>query len=189
MALSGAQWFLIEGGKKGKEDLVFWDEHSLDKQRYFDISCLVYGHDTDAFQHLVGSKGLPRPRARRCPNEYARIEASWRKLLTPHIKADEEETSEAPAKAAKRPAQQAPEPPKAPTCTVLAEHIMSTLFAAYVASLSPEERAEIEAQPEAKQLMRAEAVEICRKTPWTDEQRLCVLAARTLDAADACDID
>lgn len=59
------------------------DEHSLDKQRYFNTVCLAYGSDPKAFSDLVTDGLLPKARADRCPWEWKQISRSWQRLLAP----------------------------------------------------------------------------------------------------------
>jgi hypothetical protein len=84
-ALVTAMQFL----QSGTEDrhLPFWDEHSFDKQRYFDTLCLIYGKDPEKHKDLVGPKTLPAERAERCPDEYEKLDRAWDTLLAPHLKA------------------------------------------------------------------------------------------------------
>ena len=67
------------------EDLAFWDEHSLNAQRVYSITCLLYGSDPEAYAELVGEDGLPEERAARCPDEYQQKSRAWDKLLAPHL--------------------------------------------------------------------------------------------------------
>ena len=46
MALDGALTFKLYADAD-KSEKIYWDEHSLDEQRYFDTICLVYGHDEE----------------------------------------------------------------------------------------------------------------------------------------------
>lgn len=85
-ALSGAVFFLNSSMENGPFDQPFWDEHSFNVQRFYDITCLVYGSDPDKFASLVTSNTLPAQRARRCPVQFQQIEKSWDKLLAPHLK-------------------------------------------------------------------------------------------------------
>jgi hypothetical protein len=66
----------------------FWDEHSLDEVRFFNILCWVYGQDPGRFRHLVAKGNLPVARAERCPSEWAQLEKSWSTLLAPSLKAN-----------------------------------------------------------------------------------------------------
>ncbi len=87
MALDGAHAFLLLGkSARGSERTEFWDEHSFEQQRYYAITCLVYGSNPEAMARLVGNDGLPQTRAATCPQEYARIDRAWRTLLGEHGK-------------------------------------------------------------------------------------------------------
>jgi hypothetical protein len=59
------------------------DEHSLDEQRFYNTTCLVYGSNTELFKDLVTEGVLPKARAARCPWEWKRISRSWVRLLAP----------------------------------------------------------------------------------------------------------
>jgi len=80
-ALRGAEWFQLNTRRSGSR-APFWDEHSLDQQRYFNILCWVYGSDTTAHAALLGRDwGLPVARAERCPAEYDRMSRAWNSML------------------------------------------------------------------------------------------------------------
>lgn len=72
-----------ENGDKEIDDSTFADEHSLDKQRFFNLVCWVYGSNPDKHEGLVGDDFLPEARAQRCPGEYEQIDRSWSRLLEP----------------------------------------------------------------------------------------------------------
>ena len=190
MALAGAQWFMLQGESAKDSELAFWDEHSLDKQRYFDISCLVYGHAPESFEELVGSDGLPRRRAQRCPSEYSRVEGAWGKLLEPHIRVDSEEAKPAPEKKTPAKAEPKEEAPvaasKVPSCEAALDHVMTKLLPLFLATLSPEERREFESDPGALKSIRADGLQECRTAPWTAEQRQCVVASSDTQWAGRC---
>ncbi len=82
-----AMSFFLSGkeSRKKHEKLDYWDEHSFDKQRYYDILCLVYGKDPDKYADLVPKK-LPQARADQCPAQYEKLDAAWDTLLAPHRK-------------------------------------------------------------------------------------------------------
>ncbi|HEY5838340.1 MAG TPA: DUF4344 domain-containing metallopeptidase [Pyrinomonadaceae bacterium] len=65
---------------------VYWDEHSLDIQRYYDTLCMIYGRDPKENQRYFVNDPLPEERAEICESQYKRIERSWKKLLTPYAK-------------------------------------------------------------------------------------------------------
>ena len=62
-------------------DSDFWDEHSLDMQRYANIVCLVYGSDPDSYDNLIKEWDLPADRAGRCPGDYDSAFASWNSVM------------------------------------------------------------------------------------------------------------
>lgn len=84
-ALDGASSFLSEEEQE-LDDLAFWDEHSLDDQRFYNIVCWSYGKNPEGFQDLVDDGTLPEERAEQCPAEYERMSRSWSQLLEPHVK-------------------------------------------------------------------------------------------------------
>lgn len=69
-----------------ESELPFWDEHSLGKQRFYNIICWTYGHNEQAHNDLVKQGVLPQERAERCSGEYEQLANSWSKLLAPHLK-------------------------------------------------------------------------------------------------------
>ena len=100
-----AAWLLIDNGEGDKaaldaamsfsydamqadsvEDTDYADEHSLSRQRYFNIVCWVYGSSPDSYPDLVSEKMLPDDRAEQCSGEYEQIDRSWNKLLAKYIK-------------------------------------------------------------------------------------------------------
>lgn len=84
-AIDGANSFVGEEEEE-MDDLSFWDEHSLDEQRFYNILCWVYGKDPEGYQYLVDDETLPADRAERCPAEYDRMSRAWVSLLSPYSK-------------------------------------------------------------------------------------------------------
>lgn len=68
------------------DEMAFADEHSLDRQRFYNIICLLYGRNEKKFASLVKDGVLPEARAVRCPGEFARVEKAWDALLAPYTK-------------------------------------------------------------------------------------------------------
>lgn len=62
------EWRLVE---EDQLELAYWDLHSLEIQRYYNIACLVYGADTENREQIVIDTGLPLDRAEWCAEEYA----------------------------------------------------------------------------------------------------------------------
>ncbi|MDX2087613.1 MAG: DUF4344 domain-containing metallopeptidase [Kofleriaceae bacterium] len=83
MALAGAYWFQLQA--KTDRKTPFWDEHAFDGQRFYNIMCLIYGSNPEKYAGFVASGTLPKDRAQRCPEEYAKINKAWEKLLQPHF--------------------------------------------------------------------------------------------------------
>ncbi len=84
-ALNAARQFEIASRDEHAEDMLFWDEHSFSKTRFYDMICLVYGSNPKQNKHLVGPNRLPAERAERCSEEFRRAERSWLKLLAPYV--------------------------------------------------------------------------------------------------------
>lgn len=86
MVLSAVTFFDIVSRQGNNDELAFWDEHSLNQQRFYDMLCLTYGSNPAQNKHLLGKNKLPPERAERCPAEYNRVNHSWAKLLAPYLK-------------------------------------------------------------------------------------------------------
>lgn len=87
MALSGAREFYLEAERdKDLDDSKFADVHSLNKQRFFNIICLIYGQNPTKYGFLKKDGTLPEGREEACESEYEQISKSWSKLLDSHIK-------------------------------------------------------------------------------------------------------
>lgn len=64
---------------------AYADEHALAEQRYFNLQCMIYGTDAQAFAHLVDTGDLTAARAAHCPGETRRVTRAWVRLLVPHL--------------------------------------------------------------------------------------------------------
>ena len=67
------------------EDIQWWDEHGPDRQRAYQIACLLYGSEASAYGPLADAIELPPERRERCEVEYQSVFASWGQLLAPHV--------------------------------------------------------------------------------------------------------
>lgn len=85
MAIEGAYSFIAESESGEEDETPFWDEHSLNEQRFYNSICLIYGSDPEGWDDLVGDDDLPEERAERCPGEYDQISTSWNRLLEPYL--------------------------------------------------------------------------------------------------------
>ncbi|MFM7373155.1 MAG: DUF4344 domain-containing metallopeptidase, partial [Sphaerospermopsis kisseleviana] len=64
-ALASAIQFGLSGNlemESVSQDLSFWDEHSLNYQRFYNIICLVYGKNPKEYDVLVENIGIPPER-------------------------------------------------------------------------------------------------------------------------------
>jgi hypothetical protein len=84
-AINGAIAFALLADE-GENGLAFWDEHSLNQQRFYNTICLVYGNNPKKYNDFVKNGTLPKNRAARCTGEYAQIDRAWSKLLAPFVK-------------------------------------------------------------------------------------------------------
>jgi hypothetical protein len=86
-AVAGAMSFYYQSkGRNQTADVVFADEHSLDKQRFYNILCWLYGHDTSKYANIVSDGILPESRAQRCPGEYDKLSNAWKQQLAAYRK-------------------------------------------------------------------------------------------------------
>jgi len=83
-ALAAAKWFGIMGARGNNADLPFWDEHSLDMQRFYGIIGLMYGANPN--RHMFAEKIVPKRQLERYLNDYPKKLDSWERLLTPHFR-------------------------------------------------------------------------------------------------------
>lgn len=66
--------------------LVFYAEHGLDRQRAFQIICLMTGSDPRSFRALAERAGIPAERQETCIDEFRQAEQSWLSLLRGHLR-------------------------------------------------------------------------------------------------------
>lgn len=85
-ALNGAVFFLLNTQNTDLQNLAFWDEHSLDEQRFYNIFCWVYGSNPQGNLYIFKDGYLPEERAIGCKEEYTRMSNSWDTLLADYIK-------------------------------------------------------------------------------------------------------
>jgi hypothetical protein len=85
--VAGIDQFDLDAAEEAElDELAYWDEHSLSEQRFYNIACLVYGSDPDAYADWVDEDWLPEDRAERCPAEYDQASNSWSVLLEPYFR-------------------------------------------------------------------------------------------------------
>ena len=64
----------------------YFDEHSLDKQRAYEIVCWIAGSSQNDFDVIQKTGLLSSERLDRCPSEYEQKVTSWLELLKPHFR-------------------------------------------------------------------------------------------------------
>jgi hypothetical protein len=85
LADTAKAWFIShERGRREGEELLFYDEHGIDKQRAYNIVCLMVGSDAQKFKLLAEKARMPEERQKTCAFDYSNASWSWNKALEPH---------------------------------------------------------------------------------------------------------
>jgi hypothetical protein len=82
--LSAAAWF--SSNAQGREHTPFWDEHSLDMQRFYTIFTFLYATDPQRYASRAKDLGISDRRLALARRDYPKKEAAWRILLEPHLR-------------------------------------------------------------------------------------------------------
>ncbi len=89
IAISAADLFDLESEDRTTlTDEDFWDEHSLDEQRYYSTLCHVYGSAPEKYKHLIVEGVFDDDRATLCIQDYNNSVNGWHTLLSPYFKGD-----------------------------------------------------------------------------------------------------
>ena len=75
--------------RKQGEELDFADEHGFDKQRAYQIICLMVGSDKEQFKELADWVRMPQDRQRTCTTDYENAKYAWHSLLESHRRIDD----------------------------------------------------------------------------------------------------
>ena len=88
VVLNAAEMFGLESDSvEWFEAADFWDEHSLDIQRYYTSICHVYGSDSEGNEELINEEyGLSEERAEACIEEYELLRDGWLRVLEPYLR-------------------------------------------------------------------------------------------------------
>jgi hypothetical protein len=87
-------WFLSDKRDRWQRlTLTFYDAHGLDKQRAYQIVCLMVGSNPEQFGDLADETGLPEDRQQTCMGDYSNASWSWNKVLEPHRRSEEPKTN------------------------------------------------------------------------------------------------
>jgi Putative metallopeptidase len=80
-------WFYSDRrDRRDGEPLVFYDEHGLDKQRAYQIVCLMVGSNPREFKDLAKETKLPEDRQESCQRDFAEASKSWQVALERHLR-------------------------------------------------------------------------------------------------------
>lgn len=85
-ALQGAMFFAYFSEYQPGHSFPYWDEHGLNEQRFYNITCWLYGLDPGRYTFLVANQILPGDRARWCMEEAAQMGVTIAEDLGPHLK-------------------------------------------------------------------------------------------------------
>jgi hypothetical protein len=77
-----------EGVELADEDMM--DTHSLDKQRAYNIACMMVGKDQARFKDFADRINLPQERRDECVWEYQKSRDSWYSVLGPYLAPDDD---------------------------------------------------------------------------------------------------
>jgi hypothetical protein len=64
----------------------FQDEHSLSKQRFYSLVCMLYGTNPEKYHSLAVKLDYTKSRLHRCQAEAGTITMAWQRLLEPYLK-------------------------------------------------------------------------------------------------------
>lgn len=82
--LGAASWFASKG--ENNDSTPFWDEHSLDMQRFFGIFTMLYATNPERYGETARGLGISEERLAKATVEYRKKEAAWSRLLEPHVR-------------------------------------------------------------------------------------------------------
>jgi hypothetical protein len=73
--------------------LAYYDEHSLSRQRAYQIVCYMVGSDPEKFRALAEETGMPEERQASCKRDFGNTAWAWDTLLKPHKRTTEPRTT------------------------------------------------------------------------------------------------
>ncbi|MGB9370256.1 MAG: DUF4344 domain-containing metallopeptidase [Xanthobacteraceae bacterium] len=84
---SSRGWFLSDRrAKKQKTPMVFFDAHGLDRQRAYNIVCMMVGGNPEKFSKAADLAKMPAERQGNCQGDFSNASWSWEKALAPHTR-------------------------------------------------------------------------------------------------------
>lgn len=85
IVFSGALFWKISATQSNLKNFPFYDEHSPDVRRYYNILCIATGADPLRFIPMAVEDGVPESRLAKCAEEYKKKHAAWETLIAPHL--------------------------------------------------------------------------------------------------------
>lgn len=82
LAAADAQRMSWERGTELGAPVPYWDAHALNIQRFFQITCLLYGAEPDTYAALPARVGMPAARSADCGAEFARADKALAWLVS-----------------------------------------------------------------------------------------------------------
>lgn len=82
---SGALFWKLSAARSDVTRFPFYDEHSPDARRYYNILCIATGADPLRFIPMAVKDGVPESRLAKCAEEYKKKYAAWQMLIEPHL--------------------------------------------------------------------------------------------------------
>jgi len=89
IAISG-EWMMEWQEQVASGDVTYWDAHPLQIQRFYELTCLVYGAEPDVIETIRTESWLPIQRAWYCNQEYVknREALAWLAKEYSHVEFD-----------------------------------------------------------------------------------------------------
>lgn len=84
VALAAAQFFEIMSRGQDVKKLPFWDEHSLDAQRFYNILTVFYGSNPNRYMFL--EKIVPKRTLARSQRDFNHKQRAWDRILNQHLR-------------------------------------------------------------------------------------------------------
>jgi hypothetical protein len=88
---SAKGWFFSDRrDRQTRAPLLYYDDHGLNRQRAYQIVCLMVGSDPVRLKNLADETKLPPARRESCKQDYERASWSWDAVLAPHSRAPDQ---------------------------------------------------------------------------------------------------
>jgi hypothetical protein len=89
LAEAARGWFLSDASeRRANAPILFYDAHSLSRQRAYQIVCYLVGSDPARFATLAHETGLPPDRRASCVGDFSNAMWSWERVLAPHLRGE-----------------------------------------------------------------------------------------------------